>query len=233
MGKKAFVIIATIIIASTVISYLFLDKITLFALSKFYRLDISYRSLNKDSNGTYVFEEIRLLNKKMGAGFFSQRAVIKPLWTKHSLKSIDFEFKFKDLHFIKFKKEVPDTKYDSLDQLVSIPFEGRWNYKEISGTVELFSNGLTLKNFSAEGREIRLMMSGDVFYNNVVDTDITIFFAKDVLKDIPPELTSVIMKDEPADWKSFSVKAKGNMSSPSLQVSGNLFRLNIGTLTVK
>jgi len=106
-------------------------------------------------------------------------------------------------------------------------------YKEVSGLVEIFSNGITIKRFSANGREMRLIVTGDIYYNKIVDVDVTIYFAKDVLKEIPTELHSVIMQDEPDEWKSFSVKIKGNLSSPSVQITGKIFRLNFGTVTVR
>ncbi len=126
------------------------------------------------------------------------------------------------------KTENKKATYDTVEGIVSMPFEGRWTYKEVSGIVEIFSNGLTLKKFNAEGREIKLFLAGDLFYNNVVDMNVTILFSKHALKDIPPDLPSAIMKDEPQEWKSFSVKLTGDYSSPAVQISGKQFILNIG-----
>ena len=165
-------------------------------------------------------------------GFFSARSNMKLNKTTSIFKSMDIDFKFRDVHFIRSKPEEARSIYDSLNKLVAAPFEGRWTYKDVSGTVEIFSNGLTLKNFIANGNEIRLSISGDMYYNNKVNTDITIYFSKHVLKDIPNELSSVIMREEPQEWKSFSVNMKGDYKSPSLKVSGKLFRLNIGTMVV-
>ncbi|MCX5666104.1 MAG: hypothetical protein NT036_03535 [Candidatus Omnitrophica bacterium] len=213
--------------------YLNFDRMALFTLSKLYDLDISYKSLTKDRMDSYAFENLKVMNKKMGLGFYSQRATIKPIWKRDFLKAIDLDFKFKDVHFVKGREESSGAKYDTVSQVAAMPFEGRWAYKEIAGEAEIFSNGLTLKRFSANGREIRLNLSGDIFYNNVVDVEISIYFSKDALKDIPPELHTVIMSEEPNEWKSFSLKIKGSLSSPSMQISGKLFRLNFGTVTVK
>ena len=233
MKNKSIIIgVVFILIVSGITIYLSFDKITIFVISKLYNLDISYKSLNKSSIDGFVFENLKVLNRPMALGFFSSKATLKPVWKANFLKTANFDFKFKDVHFIKGREEGPKAKYDTLTQLVAIPFEGRWTYKEIAGVVEIFSNGLTLKRFSANGREIRLTLSGDIFYNNVVDAEISIYFSKDVLKDIPPELHSVIMRDEPDEWKSFSVKLKGDLKSPSIQVSGKLFRLNIGTMVM-
>lgn len=231
MKLKLAVIIALILIIIGAV-YLSFDKIALFVLSKFYNIDVSYKEMVKDREKGYSFEDLKIMNRKMGIGFFSGRATLRRLPTSSIFKSLNFDFKFKDVHFVREKSEDRKKAYDTLEGLVAVPFEGRWTYKEISGIVEIFSNGITLKNFTADGKEIRLLVSGDLYYNNVVNADITIYFSKDVLKDIPPELHSIIMKDEPQEWKSFSVNLKGDYRTPSVQVSGKKFRLNIGTIVM-
>ena len=214
-------------------AYMSFDRIAFFVLSKFYNTDVSYKSITKDPLNGYTFENFRAMNKKMGFGLFSTRAYFKPVGKMDFWKSLEFDFKFKDVHFVKQRTETLKASYGNPEELVAMPFEGRWRYKEINGTIEVYSNGITLKKFSADGNQIRLFISGDIFYNSVIDANVTILFSKDVLKDIPPELHSVIMNEEPKEWKSFSVKLKGNYRSPSVQISGKLFRLNIGTVVVK
>jgi hypothetical protein len=160
-------------------------------------------------------------------------ATIKPSWGQSIFKSVLLDFKLKDVHFLKSRTEENKATYDTLSQLTAMPFEGRWMYKEVAGLVEIFSNGITIKSFSANGKEMRLILTGDLYYNNIADVDVTVYFSKEVLKEIPPELHSVIMQDEPNEWKSFSVKIKGDLSSPSVQVTGKVFRLNFGMVTVK
>lgn len=230
--RIVFIGIIAVMIITGLIVYSAFDKIALFALSKLYDFDISYKNMAREKQVGFVFENLRIVNKKLGLGFYSQRAMLKPVWETNFLKTINFDFKFKDVHFIKGREEKLKTKYNTLSELVSIPFEGRWTYKDISGHAEIFSNGLTLKKFSANGKEIRLMLSGDIFYNSAVDAEISMYFSKEVLKDVPPELHSVIMREEPDEWKSFSVKLKGDLNSPSIQASGKLFRLNIGTVVM-
>ena len=214
--------------------YLNFDRIALFAVSKLYSQDISYKHMAKDPIGAgLIFEDLRIMNRRLGVGFFSQRAVIKHAWGTGWLKSALLDFKFKDVHFLKNRTNENKTTYDTLSQLIAMPFEGRWMYKEVSGLVEIFSNGITIKRFSADGKEMRFIVTGDLYYDNAVDVDLTLYFSKEVLKEIPPELHSVIMQDEPNEWKSFSVKIKGNLNSPSLQITGKIFRLNFGTVTVK
>jgi len=233
MRFKPFLIATIILIIAVGAIYLYFDKILIFSASKIYDLDISYKSLIKDGRAGYKLENLKIFNKKMGVGFFSARASLKLLWKWNFLKTLDFDFKFKDVHFINNKMGDKKASYDTIEGLVSVPFEGRWTYKEISGVVEIFSNGLTLKKFSAEGKEIKLFLSGDLFYNNAVDMNVTILFSKHVLKDIPPELPEAVMKDEPEEWKSFSVKLTGDYSSPAVQISGKQFILNIGEFVAR
>jgi hypothetical protein len=224
------ILIAVAVIAAI---YLNLDRIALFAASKLYSQDVSYKHLSKDPGAGWIFKDLRIINKKMGVGFFSQRATVKPAWGADRFKSALLDFKFKDVHFLKVAAGGNKATYDTLSQLIAMPFEGRWMYKDVSGLVEIFSNGITIKRFSASGKEMRLIVTGDIYYNKIVDVDVTMYFAKDVLKEIPPELHSVLMQDEPDEWKSFSVKIKGDLSSPSVQVTGKVFRLNFGTVIVK
>ena len=223
-------LLGLLVIAAAIFTvYLNFDRIALFTISRLYSLDISYKSMTKDLEHGFIFEDVRILNKKMGVGVFSQRATIRPSWGASIFKSVTLDFKFKDVHFLKGESEGSKTTYDTLSQLVAMPFEGRWTYKDVSGLVEIFSNGITIKAFSANGRDMRVVVSGDFYYNNIANIDAAIYFSKDALKEVPPEIHSVIMRDEPNDWKSFSVKIKGDMKSPSMQVSGKFFRLNIGT----
>ncbi len=222
-----------IITTGLFIAYLNFNRIAIFAISRLYSQEISYKRMVKEKGTGLVFDDLRTTNSKLGAGFFSQQATIKPSWGSGWFRSILLDFKFKNVHFIKKRTSQKQDTYDTLSQLIAMPFEGRWMYKDVTGLVEIFSNGITVKKFSASGRDMRLILTGDIYYNNAIDVDVTILFSKDVLKEIPPELHSVIMQDEPDGWKSFSVKAKGNLSSPSLEVTGKIFRLNFGTVTVR
>ena len=123
-------------------AYLNFDRIALFAVSKLYSQDISYRHLDKDPNAGLIFEDLRIINSKLGVGFFSQRATIKSAWGASWLKSALLDFKFKDVHFLKKKADENKTDHDALSQLISMPFEGRWMYKDVSGFVNFTSSTL-------------------------------------------------------------------------------------------
>lgn len=229
MKKKVLIITMAIIVAAAAV-YLSLDKIIIFTLSKFYNLDISYTSMSKDPQEGYVFKDLKIVNDPMGLGFFSARAALKPVQKLNFLKNFDLDFKFNDAHFIKLSKEKTKAGHDTLEGIVAVPFDGQWTYDDISGAVEIFSNGFTLKKFAANGSQIRLFITGDIFYSGVVDVNITATFSKDALQGVPPELHSVIMNEEPEGWKSLSVKLKGDCRTPSIQICGKLFRLNINSM---
>lgn len=228
--KAKVLMVGVIILVALAAIYLSLDKIVIFTLSKFYNLNISYTTMRRSAQEGYAFENLKVVNNRMGLGFFSSRATLKPVKKLNFLKSLDFDFKFRDSHFIKSAKDKSKSEYDTLEGIVAVPFEGRWTYKDISGGVEIFSNGFTLKKFQANGSQIRLFVSGDIFYNGTLDVNITAAFSKDALKDVPTELHSVIMNEEPENWKSLSVKVKGDYRSPSVQIYGKLFKLNINSM---
>ena len=228
--KSRMLIAAVLLLAVLATIYLSLDRMIIFTLSRIYHVNISYTALKKDAVNGYSFENLKVFNKQAGIGFFSARSNLKLNKKTSIFKSLDIDFKFRDVHFITGKPEDAKSGYDTLDKLVAVPFEGRWTYKDVSGTIEIFSNGFSLKDFTANGSLIRVSASGDIFYDNKVDMTVTIYFSREVLKDIPQELRSVIMNDEPQEWKSFSVRMRGDYRAPSLQITGKLFRLNVGTI---
>ena len=85
--------------------YLNFDRVALFTLSRLYDLDISYKNLTKEKLDGYVFENLRVMNKKMGLGFYSQRATIKSSWKRDFLKTINIDFKFKDAKYSENRME--------------------------------------------------------------------------------------------------------------------------------
>ena len=80
----------------------------------------------------------------------------------------------------------------------------------------------------AIGDEIKLSIKGTVSDENIINTDITIYFSDKVTGRVPEELSRVLMRDEDGGWKSLAVNLKGNYNTPSIEVAGKLFRLKIG-----
>ena len=130
--------------------------------------------------------------------------------------------------------EVTESTYSSIAEIVkknrikNIGFESMNLPYEIAGRLAGYlgpAKCVPTKNIIENLRAIKDPLEVDAIKRSVKVT-------KDVLKDIPPEFSSVIMKEEANEWKSFSVKLKGDLRSPSVQISGKLFRLNIGTMVV-
>lgn len=215
------IIISAIVIFLLLLSALYLsfDRVAVYIFSKTYDLDITYKDLRRLSLGEILFYDLAIINKKMGIGLFSKSARIAPGTTTG--------FKMYDVHFIK-KGEDSAAAYGSLTDLVAIPFNSRWTYKEISGKVSQSKNGIVIQELMAIGDEIKLSIKGAISEDSIIDTDITIYFSDTVMKEIPEELSKVLMRDEDGGWKSLTVSLKGNYNAPAVEVTGKLFRLKIG-----
>ena len=161
--KRKIIAACIILLALAIIAYMSFDKIALFTLSKFYNTDVSYKSFSKNSQDGYEFEDLRVMNRRVGVGLFSSKAFFRPVKKIDFWRALEYDFKFKDVHFIKQKKEALKDSYGRPEDIVIMPFEGRWKYKEMTGSVEIFSNGITLKKFLASGNQIKLFISGDIF----------------------------------------------------------------------
>ncbi len=73
-----------------------------------------------------------------------------------------------------------------------------------------------------------MVLKGTLKNCTTIKSEVTIYFADKLTGKIPPELTNLVLKGEDGGWKSLSVQLDGDYSKPSIQVSGRLFRLNIG-----
>lgn len=215
-------IIALIAIVGLI--YMSLGHIAVYLFARANNLDISYSSL-VGSGTNLIFKNFRVTNKALGLGISAGTAAIRP-------KLKGYEFDFADVRFLK-KDGDETTSYENLAGLVAVPFKGSWVYKEISGEVEPYSNGLEVKKLDAVSDEIKLHITGKFNADNTVDTDIKIYFGPGITKKIPEELSKVILTDEDAGWKSLSVGLAGNYAEPSIQVSSKLFRLNIKSISEK
>lgn len=199
--------------------YLSFDRVAIYVFSKTHNLDITYKGLRRISTGELLFHDLGIIDKKIGIGIFSKSGKVAP--------GAQISFDMRDVHFIKNGKE-PAAAYDSLTDLVAIPFNSRWTYKEISGKITRSKNGIDIQELTAIGDEIKLSIKGTVSGDNIIDTAITIYFSDKLLREVPEELSNVLMRDEDGGWKSLAVNLKGNYSAPSIEVSGKLFRLKIG-----
>lgn len=206
---------------------IFYKPIAVAIFAKVSGIDISYKKMEAGSVNEFIFKGLRGTERKSGLGLSSSDARIRFIFKGPDPRNAAADFVLKDVSFIKkgIEKEV---SYGNIDGLVAVPFNSLWNYREISGRIGLIKNGIRIENFLAAGDLIRFSLNGELSRDQNVNADIGIYFAESLTGKIPPELTSMVLKDGEAGWKSFTVKLEGDLAKPSIRVTGRLFRLNIG-----
>ena len=226
IGKKIVLVVATFILIIIVV-FCYSDRVVICILENKYNLDITYKKCSKDLSGKLVFEELSIASKSTGLCFTSKSALVKPTFIGNKIV-LDF-----NLHDLCFTKRMVDgsEKYDTLDALVSSPFNSKWKYREMRGQLELGNKNVRIKNLDAISDQIKLSVNGYLFYSGRLDLNIVIYFAVQLTEKIPPELADVILADEKDGWKSLSVQLTGDSRKPSIQVSSKLFRLNIKSVS--
>lgn len=222
MGKNRFLIFFATLILIAFIVYLSLGHVAMYIFAKAHELDISYKSCGVP----FTYNGLNVIDKKTGMGFFAHSASFEPRWNN----GLTVNFDLKAVHFIKKDSGKPTETYDSLMELVAVPFHSRWIYKKISGQVSPVKEGVRIRDLRAVNDEVTLSFTGDIYNNNTIKTDIKIYFSDIVLAKIPGELSKVMLADEKNGWKSLSVHLEGNYKEPSIQVSSKRFRLNIKTI---
>lgn len=218
-------IVAAIILLISLATF---DRIMVHAFAVTHGLDIKYASICRGPGISVIMKKMTAVDVKRNFGISSDLAEVKASWGRGLFKSPDINVDLKDVGFVKG----PDSgkeRYDTVDGLLAMPFSKDYRYSLVSCRLTPINNGTHIESFKAESELIRLTFKGDIFDNNDIKGDIVIYFADKVLAKIPNELTSVLLKNEPDSWKSLSVSLSGNYASPSIKVTGRLFRLNIGT----
>jgi hypothetical protein len=230
--KNRPVIIAGAVIIILTAAYFSFGPIAISIFSKIYGLEISYKELNKFSFGEIVFTNLTITHKNSHISASSGSAIFKPIYNTGNpfLMGVDL-----NLHNVRFGKSGTEETagYDTLSNLVAIPFSAEWTYKEISGKIIPYKNGLRIDNLKAVSDDIKVSFTGVITYKNIINSDITIYFSQILNKKIPEELSKVVLRNEGDGWKSLSVSLSGDYATPSIQVSGGLFRLNIKSIEQK
>jgi len=221
-------IIAVIVIGLGAIAFIsFLPRIALGAFASTYNLDIQYQGLKKANLSGMAFNKLTIIDKARGIGVSSEKATIGLQWNGPDPRNATVGFNLYDVRFVKKAREAK-TSYDTLDGLVALPFSSNWVYEELSGRVRSSKGAVTVDNFLAKSGQMKLTLNGSIQADNTIKSDIVIYFADDLTKKIPPELTKLVLTQEAPGWKSLSVKLEGNYTMPTIRVSSKLFRLNIG-----
>ena len=229
LNKIAFITI--LIFVMIIILYHFSGEVLVYAASKAYGIDISYKTIRNDFFKKFTLSDLKLVGKKMPAiNISSKNAILMPAIPIGSKKGAVLRFELRDVNFFP-NDTVPFEKYDTIDQLISAPFKGRWTYGSITGSIRKIKNGVRIENFEAKGDKIKLAFKGDIYSDNTIDSEIIIYFSTELTKRIPAAVSTAALEDAPDGWKSLSVNLTGNYASPSIQISSKLFRLNFKSVT--
>ena len=203
MGKvlRILLIFLVLVTAFLYLAYLQLPRIAIGILGKAYGLNISYR--HADMTPRFVNGEILI------------------------------DFDLKDVKVIKNTLSTSaERSYNSLSDLVAAPFSGAWTYERVSGTIKPSLKKLEIIRLTAEAKEFKLTAKGMTNYESKsTDMDIVLDFSDSLIRKIPKELSGAVLKDNPGGWKSLSVNIKGDFRSPSISITGRMFRLNIKELS--
>ncbi|OGW83640.1 MAG: hypothetical protein A2987_04665 [Omnitrophica bacterium RIFCSPLOWO2_01_FULL_45_10] len=202
-----------------------LDRAIIYIVSRSYNLSIDYDGLKNEHFRHFTFKDLSAIDNRRGLGFKSGYAKLNLIGIK-GLSAATCEFELHNVSLIK-KGESALDRYGDIAGLVSAPFASRWRYKDVIGRVRLFGKGIVVEKFKAESEDIKLSLSGTILSDDTLTCDLIIYFSEALTGNIPEELSEVVLRNESNGWKSLSVKLTGNYRSPSIQVAGQMFRLNI------
>ncbi len=229
--KNIFLAVLFSLAAVTVFLYIFSAHIFIYTASKYNDFDVSYKNLKNHFYRELVFTDLKVIKNENAIGISSKRAYIEPVFGAGFIWPAAIKINLRDVSFVTGDSG-QKAQYGDLDQLISAPFKSHWIYKEISGEVIPIKGGIRVKDLVARSDDIRLSFTGDIYYNNIIDVSTTIYFSNRLTAKIPDIMLNTVLKDENDGWKSLSVNLKGDYSSPSIQVTGKQFKLNIRSVTV-
>jgi len=221
------ILVAALIIALAGTLYLTADRIAIYAISRTCNIAIAYGTMKSESLRRFDFTDFLLTDKKTGVGLLAKTAVVKPLWNDILAGKMAIDFKLTDVSFIKKHDEKQDD-FETFEGLAALPFSSQWTYLHLSGALETSNGDIHLQDLKAESDVIKFTVTGDFRSDADIDSDITVYFSDALFAKIPKKYIKGVLKDEGDGWQSFSMKIKGNYKSPSIQVTGRQFRLNIG-----
>ena len=202
MNKIAIVLLAAgLLIVSAFLAYIEIPRVYIALLAKTYDLKISYKS-----------------------------ARFTPRFDAKKAGGFKVNIDLKDVRIS--GKGAVSGAYDNLESLVSAPFDGSLKYSEIKGVIRPRLGHILIDDLVADGGDIKVFLKGDFFYNeDRADLEVVIQFSQTLLKKIPQELSSTILRESPGGGKSLSINLKGSFKSPAIEVTGRLFRLSIREIT--
>lgn len=198
MSKKKIAFLAVVIItASVFLTYLAIPRISIALLARAYDLEISYKS-----------------------------AYFTPYIGADKTEGLKVGIDMKDVRIS--KKGGAVKTYDSIGALVSAPFDGSLKYREIRGTLRPQFGRIFIDDLIADAGDMKISLKGVFIYaEDTADLEVVINFSQNLLKKIPRELSDTVLKSSQDGWQSLSVHLKGSFKSPSIELTGRLFKLSI------
>lgn len=225
--KTALFAIAAVLALLSLLLYIYGDRVAVFLISRTGNIDVSYTASRHSSFQEFDFTNLTVSDNDTGMGITAKEAKITPRWSDLLAGRLSGSFKLAGVSFMD-RASADKAGYESLSGLVAMPFSSRWQYREITGSITVWSNSIHIQDLNAASDEIKLSVSGDLWNDHTISSDIKIFFSKDLFSKIPDDIVMMVLADEPDGWRSLSVKLTGNYTKPSIQITGRAFRFNIG-----
>jgi hypothetical protein len=225
--KGVMILTAALLLLLVVSFIVFYGHLTVLVFARSTGIDISYKQLITAGLTEFVFKDLSAVERQRGIGLSSSGASIKIVFDGLYIPNAAADFSLNDVQFIKRRSE-EKASYNSIDGLIALPFDSQWKYKTISGKVSAIKDGIRVRDFVASGDSIRFSFDGTLTGNNIIKGDITMYFEREITGKMPPELAGMALKDAGDGWKSLTLKVEGDLAKPAIQVTGRLFRLNIG-----
>jgi len=229
MRRRIIIIFTALLVTAAVIAY-FAPRAVIAVVSARHGLATTYRDLQVLDLRTFRCKDLKVLDKKKGVGIVANdaRVRIDALSPRAGMSAFTFE-----MSRVRFtaKAQGRGNHDDTLLGIVMTPFKSKWRYKTIRGSIVNTPEGTMLKDCSASGDEIELAISGRLLSNETIDADIAVAFSPDTAETMPDMVSQMVFKERPDGWRSFSARLTGDARTPSIQMTGNLFRLNIGAVT--
>lgn len=219
-------ITCAVLIAIVAVFLLYGGSIAVALISKFGNVNIAYSSIKSSISGRIDFTDFVITNKKSSAGLAAKTATIQPIWREALGGKFSAYFKLGDVNFAKGQSE-EKTDYSTLSGLLALPFESKWKYSEITGTITAWRNSIRIEGFKASSDEIKFAITGDLWDDDTIASDITVYFASGLFAKIPADIVRMVLTDENDGWWSLSVHLTGSLKTTSIQVTGKGFRANL------
>lgn len=206
--------------------YLSYGHIVLYLFSNTYHVELSYKNMKRAGGAEFILEDFKINAKNTTHAVRAKSARIIFMPKDVLFRDCEIAFRLIDGFFLK-KESRTGEMYVNLTELVGAPFCSEWRYREISGKIKAFKDGVEIKDFMAVGDDIKLSANGSAYNNSFIDFDIVVHFSDNFAGRMPEQLSKTLLTPEGGGWSSLFVHLKGNYEMPSMQVTSKLFRLNI------